>query len=194
MDGTILNKKYDLVERIEALEEGGSYTLPVASANTLGGVKVGEGLSIDAESGVMSAPAPAPYVLPVASAETLGGVKIGEGLSIDAETGVMSAEGGLPDYSTTEQKTGQKWIDGKDIYFKTFDNLNINPAGVWAVIAQNTYNAERIIDAKAYSSDNKCVSNCGIEYDIESGNFRCTYSINSTRTLKEVVLYYTKTT
>lgn len=27
--------------------------------------------------------------------------------------------GGLPDYSTTEQKTGQKWIDGKDRYFKT---------------------------------------------------------------------------
>ena len=29
--------------------------------------------------------------------------------------------GGLPDYSTTEQKTGQKWIDGKDIYFKTVE-------------------------------------------------------------------------
>ena len=28
---------------------------------------------------------------------------------------------GLPDYSTTEQKTGRKWIDGKDIYFRTFD-------------------------------------------------------------------------
>jgi hypothetical protein len=26
----------------------------------------------------------------------------------------------LPNYSTTEQKTGQKWIDGKDIYRKTF--------------------------------------------------------------------------
>jgi len=29
--------------------------------------------------------------------------------------------GGLPDYSTTEQKTGQKWIDGKDRYFITVD-------------------------------------------------------------------------
>ena len=34
---------------------GGSYELPIASASTLGGVKVGEGLSIDAESGVLSA-------------------------------------------------------------------------------------------------------------------------------------------
>ena len=28
--------------------------------------------------------------------------------------------GGLPDYSLTEKKTGQKWIDGKDVYFRTF--------------------------------------------------------------------------
>ena len=28
--------------------------------------------------------------------------------------------GGLPDYSTTEHKTGQKWIDGKDIYERTY--------------------------------------------------------------------------
>lgn len=34
---------------------GGSYTLPIASANTLGGVKVGAGLSIDPATGVMSA-------------------------------------------------------------------------------------------------------------------------------------------
>lgn len=46
MDGTILNKKYSLVERIEALEEGGGYVLPVASSETLGGVKIGDGLSI----------------------------------------------------------------------------------------------------------------------------------------------------
>ena len=33
---------------------GGSYTLPIASANTLGGVKVGTGLSIDSSTGVLS--------------------------------------------------------------------------------------------------------------------------------------------
>lgn len=27
----------------------------------------------------------------------------------------------MPNYSTTEQKTGQKWIDGKDIFSKTID-------------------------------------------------------------------------
>lgn len=34
---------------------GGSYTLPIASASTLGGVKVGSGLSIDGTTGVLSA-------------------------------------------------------------------------------------------------------------------------------------------
>lgn len=57
MDGTLLNKKYKLEERVTALEEGGGYELPVASAETLGGVKIGENLEID-ESGVLSANVP----------------------------------------------------------------------------------------------------------------------------------------
>lgn len=76
------------------IEVGGSYILPVASADELGGVKVGEGLSID-NNGVLSADGTDPYVLPTASADELGGVKVGEGLSID-ENGVLSAEGSEP--------------------------------------------------------------------------------------------------
>lgn len=40
-----------------------------------------------------------------------------------------------PNYSTSEQKTGQKWIDGKDIYFKTYilSNIASNP-GDWTLI------------------------------------------------------------
>lgn len=90
MDGTILNKKYDLVERVKALEEGGGYNLPIASDETLGGVKIGEGLSIT-EEGVLSANAPTPYTPPA--------------------------------YSTTETNTGQKWIDGRDVYRIVYDNI-----------------------------------------------------------------------
>lgn len=57
MDGTLALKKYNVEERLEALEKGGGgggYVLPVASAETLGGVKVGDNLSID-ENGVLSA-------------------------------------------------------------------------------------------------------------------------------------------
>lgn len=69
---------------------GSAYVLPTASAETLGGVKVGDNLTI--ADGVLSAPAPTPaYVLPTASAETLGGVKVGSGLSI--ADGVLSVAG-----------------------------------------------------------------------------------------------------
>ena len=67
-----------------------SYTLPVASADTLGGVKIGDNLSIDG-SGVLSAVA-SPYELPTASADVLGGVKIGSGITIT--DGVISVTGG----------------------------------------------------------------------------------------------------
>lgn len=72
---------------------GGSYVLPIASAQTLGGVKIGTGLSINAQTGVLSANGGG-YTLPIATAQVLGGVKIGTGLSIDPQTGVLSTNGG----------------------------------------------------------------------------------------------------
>lgn len=73
---------------------GGGYTLPTASAETKGGIKVGAGLSMEGETLVNNNPTPAtPYTLPTASAETLGGVKVGSNLSID-ENGVLSSNSG----------------------------------------------------------------------------------------------------
>lgn len=73
---------------------GSSYTLPTASANVKGGVKIGAGLTMEGEVLKNTNPTPAtPYTLPTASAETLGGVKVGNNLSID-ENGVLSASGG----------------------------------------------------------------------------------------------------
>ena len=63
------------------------YSLPIASASVLGGIKVGSNLSIDA-NGVLSAGNS--YVLPTASASVLGGIKVGTNLSIDAN-GVLSS-------------------------------------------------------------------------------------------------------
>lgn len=70
---------------------GSQYELPIAATDTLGGVKVGTGLSIDAETGVLSNSNPTPYSLPTAAADTLGGVKVGSGLSI--ADGVLSVTG-----------------------------------------------------------------------------------------------------
>ena len=86
---------------------GGSYTLPTATANTLGGVKIGENvnisngkISVDLSAYATKTPAThtkdglmtkddktkldgmSEYVLPTASADDLGGVKIGNGIQI----------------------------------------------------------------------------------------------------------------
>lgn len=52
---------------------GEAYTLPTATADTLGGVKVGANLSI--EDGVLSS-TDTKYTLPAATATALGGVKV----------------------------------------------------------------------------------------------------------------------
>jgi hypothetical protein len=64
-----------------------SYTLPVATTSTLGGVIVGSGLTVN-ENGLLSATAE-PYTLPTATTTTLGGVIVGTGLTITE--GVLAA-------------------------------------------------------------------------------------------------------
>lgn len=85
-------KKDGSLTTLDAAISGGGtpYTLPTASAQTKGGVKIGSGLSMSGET--LNNSNPTPYSLPTASAETLGGVKVGSGLSI--EDGVLSTSGG----------------------------------------------------------------------------------------------------
>lgn len=63
-----------------------TYHLPIASETQLGGIKVGDNLTIE-EDGTLNAD-PAVYTLPVASDSTLGGIKVGNKLSISE--GVLS--------------------------------------------------------------------------------------------------------
>lgn len=77
----------------EAIAGGGTpYTLPTASSETKGGVKIGSGLTMEGE--VLNNSNPTPYTLPTASAETKGGVKIGSRLTVTE--GVLSADAQLP--------------------------------------------------------------------------------------------------
>jgi hypothetical protein len=65
----------------------GSYTLPIATAAELGGVRVGTGLVIDAATGVLSADGSGSsgYTLPPATTSVLGGVIVGSGLSVTGD-------------------------------------------------------------------------------------------------------------
>jgi hypothetical protein len=71
-----------------SISGSGVLSLNTATASDIGGVKVGTGLSIDG-SGVLSSTI-TQYTLPTAAAGTLGGVKVGTGLSIDG-SGVLSS-------------------------------------------------------------------------------------------------------
>lgn len=73
---------------ITVSEPRADYHLPIASETTLGGIKVGNNLSIT-QDGTLSAVG-GEYSLPVASSTTLGGIKVGEKLSIT--NGVLSAD------------------------------------------------------------------------------------------------------
>lgn len=92
---TELTEKYKELKALcdklqEEIDAGATYKLPVATDTVLGGVKIGDNLSITDE-GVLSATGGggSGYTLPVATSASLGGVKIGDGLSID-ENGKLS--------------------------------------------------------------------------------------------------------
>ena len=64
-----------------------AYTLPVATASVLGGVKAGSGVTIDG-AGVISAAGT--YSLPTATTSVLGGVKV-DGTTVTIASGVISS-------------------------------------------------------------------------------------------------------
>ena len=88
------------------------YTLPAATATTLGGVKVGTGLNI-APDGTLSAAEQ--YALPAATATTLGGVKVGTGLNIAPDGTLSAAEQYALPAATADQLGGVKVGDYLDI-------------------------------------------------------------------------------
>lgn len=72
---------------------GEGYTLPPASATTLGGVKIGSGISVTADGVISANGGGASYELPAATADTLGGIKVGNNLTITPD-GKLNANTG----------------------------------------------------------------------------------------------------
>lgn len=90
--GDTVNEILDGTEPLPYLHD--DYTPPIATANSVGTVKPGTNLSIEAD-GTLNATF-LQYTLPVATADNLGGVKIGAGINVE-EDGTISAvnQGGL---------------------------------------------------------------------------------------------------
>lgn len=93
--------------------------------------------------------------IPPATSEKLGGVKIGEGVNV-SEDGTISVPSYIPPaYSTTEHKTGRKWIDGKDIYERIIDYTGALGSTATELSSGIDY-ISNIIDAR-------CIADNGVE-------------------------------
>ena len=138
----------ELVDAYNAIaESGGSgYVLPIATADKLGGIKVGENLNIS-ENGVLNAEA-TPYELPIATTTTLGGVKDSreEGVSIAGDGTIFLKA--IPENFELKPREGGiygNWLWLKPATANTLggvkigENLNISEDGVLSAEASSTY-------------------------------------------------------
>lgn len=119
-----------------------------------------------------------------------------------AQIGPAIATAGAVDYSTTEQPTGQKWIDGKEIYFKTYEIAAL-PNATTTRTPTGLSNLDKVIkiDGMAYgnSTHNPLpFVSTSAQYSIEcwvddNANIVLTSSANYSAYNGVVTLYYTKT-
>ena len=110
-----------------------AYTLPAASASTLGGV-IPDGTTITVDVNGNIAAVPGAYTLPIADATTLGGIKIGSGLSIDAGGVVTVAAGGSVGLQARQDFSGTT----TSLADNTAGNLNITAYKAYTLLKVET--------------------------------------------------------
>ncbi len=96
-----LNNSYVWV-RVDTQPSNETYTLPTASENVLGGVKIGDNIGIDDQGHLFVVP----YMLPIASKNVLGGVKIGDNINIDNQ-GHISVDSPVKYTAVSESNIGE---------------------------------------------------------------------------------------
>ena len=120
----------------KATGSGDISNIPIASADTVGGIMIGGSANPITITGSGNAS------VRKATAELLGVVKAGAGVSVD-EDGAISGVA----YSTTEHETGRKWIDGKDIYEKTILLENKTITANQGVVVGENFGIDKTINA-----------------------------------------------
>lgn len=119
------------MKQVETLGRGSTYTLPAATALKLGGVRIGDNVSVSADGTISTSVDP--YELPAASHTTLGGVIVPDdsGISLDADGTIAIDDKSVtvPDGSVTATKladgsvTVAKLADGAVTYEKLGSSL-----------------------------------------------------------------------
>ena len=138
LGGVIVDGTTITVDANGKIKGSNSYVLPIANLTTVGGVKQGANITIDA-TGVISTVLPANYTLPIANTTGLGGVKQGSNVTIDG-TGLLSvsfpANYSLPIANTTVLG-GVK--QGSNVTIDSAGLLSVNlPAGYTLPVANAT--------------------------------------------------------
>lgn len=130
--------------------------------------------------------------------EYLGISSIGAGLTIN--NGELSASAVGVNYSTSEQNTGIKWVDGKDVYSKTFifpSTIIASAANQWILTGITDATIENIIDAKLLNDTGSDefryypgIVTIGANDELEFMHFRNISNIG----FLGFIIYYTKKT
>lgn len=193
-------------EQISNIETGGGITeIPIASATTLGGIKVGANLTID-EDGTLNATASGSSGGEGGNTIAIDNLPIGAVVAYDGEEipyGYEEVEDYIPIYSTKEQVVGT-YLD-KPLYKKTFTGtINFEYAGTYYTIIklENEEKFERVIDYKGFLSDT--TNEVGNLYNIHMDGVVPIKLSNGTVDFRtpqmfynkyfEATIYYTKTT
>lgn len=126
----------------------------------------------------------------------------GANITIDADN-VISASGGSSwDYSTSEVNTGQKWINGHDIYCKVIMlNNRISVSSNYSTIVGNIPDIEYLIDAICYDNNGgtdyqliRSITNANMEVLVSNGDIIVNYSGTSQYVeFTGICVKYTKT-
>ena len=100
--------------------------------------------------------------------------------------------GGSWNYSTSEVNTGQKWIDGKDIYSRTFTGLSITTSGSWQDTSIDVSYADTILHGFAIDNAKQFIV-CSFSGAGGTGSSLLLRSYITTNVITTVTIYYTKT-
>ena len=169
----------------KATGSGGITEIPIASADTVGGIMIGGSANPITITGSGNAS------VRKATSELLGVVKAGDGISVDAD-GAIS---GVP-YSTTEHKIGRKWTDGKDIYEKTltFETaVSISTSSIGSIGVSNS-GISTIIKGYATNADGACTPlTLSPNYAGEVTIFARALGYGGTFSAKTITFEFTKT-
>lgn len=101
-----------------------------------------------------------------------------------------------PAYSTEEVNTGEKWIDGKDIYKLTIDlvtKLNLTTDTAVNVIPDPNIDT-LISNSGAIYNSSTSKNNNPVKLAVNNGYVKATGITTGMTELRTIVIYYTKTT